>query len=100
MEFFDQVRQNMGSMLSDEQKEDLKEMGERFYRDIDMERYKPVPTSAVQEHSAPMHEEDFQGQEHLDRIRYYQLRRALDSGLLEEDLSDGELELVRRFGSC
>lgn len=90
MEFFDDVRQNMGAALSDEQKEDLKKMGERFYGSIDMDRYKPKLASEASF-------DDLVDTEQLERIQYHQLQRALDSGLQEDDLSDNERELVRKF---
>lgn len=90
MDFFNDVRQNMGSMLSDEQKDDLKKMGERFYGSIDMEKYKPQLTSETPTRDLP-------DQTEVQLIRYQQLRRALCSGLREEDLSEDERELLEKF---
>jgi hypothetical protein len=90
MDFFNDVRQNMGSMLSDDQKDDLKKMGERFYGSIDMDKYKPQPVIEGMTR-------DFPDQDQVHRVRYEQLRRALCSGLREEDLSDDERELLEKF---
>ena len=90
MDFFNDVRQNMGSMLSDDQKDDLKKMGERFYGSIDMDKYKPQPVAEATSRELP-------DETHLQHIRYEQLRRALSSGLREEDLSDDERELLDKF---
>jgi hypothetical protein len=92
MDFFNDVRQNMGSMLSDDQKDDLKKMGERFYGSIDMEKYKPQPVTEGTSR-------DFPDQDHVHRIRYQQLKRALCSGLQEEDLSEDERELIEKFST-
>jgi hypothetical protein len=90
MEFFDDIHQNMGHMLSDEQKADLKQMGERFYGSIDMDKYRPRLTSESSNELLP-------DQDVLRRIRFLQLQRALESGLQEDDLSEDERELVREF---
>lgn len=84
--YFDHL-QNMGSMLSDEQKDDLKKMGEKFYGSIDMEKYKPVPTEEFNQESFS---EDF-----IMSVKYSQLKKALDSGLLEEDLTEEEREILK-----
>jgi hypothetical protein len=80
--------QNMGSMLSDEQKDDLKKMGEKFYGSIDMEKYKPVPTEEFNQESFS---EDF-----VLHVKYNQLQHALESGLLEEDLTEEEREILNK----
>lgn len=92
MDFFNDVRQNMGSMLSDDQKEDLKAMGERFYGSIDMDKYKPQLVTEGTTRELP-------DESHHQLIRYQQLRRALCSGLREEDLSDDERELLEKFSA-
>jgi len=80
--------QNMGSMISDEQKADLKRMGERFYENIDMEKFKPVPTEEASGHEFT---EDF-----ALLVKYKQLKRAIESGLRDEDLTEEEQEIIRK----
>ncbi len=87
--YFDSI-QNLGSMLSDEQKEDLKTMGEKFYGSIDMDQYRPVPAEEAQP-------EKIFSQEQLERIQYGQLLVALNSGLLEEDLTPEESEILKKY---
>lgn len=87
--FFDNL-QNMGSMLSDEQKEDLKSIGEKYYGNMDMDKYKPVPKDEAKE-------DDLFSVDYLERVKYQQLCKALDSGLLEEDLTPDELEILKKY---
>ena len=90
MNFFDDVRQNMGSMVSPEQQDDLKQMGERFYGSIDLDKYKPIPADEAPQ-GPEYHADD------LIRLQYYQLKKALDSGLLSEDLTEEERQVIRAF---
>jgi hypothetical protein len=87
--YFDSV-QNLGSMLTDEQKEDLRLKGEQFYGSIDMDQYRPVPTEEAQP-------EKIFTSEQLERIQYGQLVVALNSGLLEDDLTAEELEILKKY---
>jgi hypothetical protein len=87
--FFNNL-QNLGGMLSDEQKEDMKQMGEKFYGPIDMEKYRPIPKDEAKE-------EDLFDEEYLERMKYIQLRKAIDSGLLEEDLTPDEIEILKKY---
>lgn len=91
MDFFSDVRNSFGSILSDEQKEDLQEAGRQFYNSIDIDKYKPIPAEEVKE-ELPMLDDD-----HFNRIRFAQLKKALDSGLLEDDLDDDERQLLCLF---
>lgn len=86
--FFDTL-ENFGGILSDEQKEDMRKIGERFYGSIDMDKYKPIPKEEAKE--------DVFEIEYLERTKYNQLRKALDSGLLEEDLTPDELEIFKKY---
>jgi|688.fasta_scaffold368682_3 hypothetical protein len=86
--FFDNL-QNLSGMLSDEQKDDLKQMGERFYGPIDMDKYRPVPKEEAKD--------DLFSVEYLERAKYVQLQKAIDSGLLEEDLTPDELEILKKY---
>jgi len=86
--FFNNL-ENMGSMLSDEQKEDMKKIGEKFYGPIDMEKYKPVPKDEAKE--------DLFDIEYLEHAKYVQLCKAMDSGLLEDDLTPDELEILKKY---
>lgn len=88
--FFDSL-QNMSSMLSDDQKKDLKEMGEKFYRDIDMEKYRPVPTEEA------VSLEELVGVEFQERLQVQQIQKALDSGLQWDDLSEDEQLLLKKY---
>jgi len=87
--FFNNL-QNLGGMLSDEQKEDMKQMGEKFYGPIDMEKYRPIPKDEAKE-------EDLFDEEYLESMKYIQLRKAIDSGLLEEDLTPDEIEILKKY---
>lgn len=90
MDFFNELRDSMGPMLSDEQKADLKQMGEQFYASIDMDKYQPRLADDT-------HRELLPDQDAVDHIRYLQLQRALESGLREDDLSDDERDLLSRY---
>lgn len=92
MDFFSEVRKNMGSLLSDEQKEDLQEAGRKFYDSIDIDKFKPIPAEEAKDEQTTLFDE-----EHFDRIRYLQLQKALNSGLLETDLDDDERKLLTLF---
>jgi hypothetical protein len=74
-------------MLSDEQKDDLKKMGEKFYQDIDMDKYRPVPA----EDAVPI-----ENLIDLDHRKMIQIQKALDSGLQWEDLTEEEQSLMRK----
>jgi hypothetical protein len=87
--FFNNL-QNLGGMLSDEQKEDMRKMGEKFYGPIDMDKYRPIPKDEAKE-------EDLFDEEYLERAKYVQLRKAMDSGLLEEDLTPDEIEILKKY---
>jgi hypothetical protein len=87
--FFNNL-QNLGGMLSDEQKEDMRKMGEKFYGPIDMDKYRPIPKDEAKE-------EDLFDEEYLERAKYVQLRKAIDSGLLEEDLTPDEIEILKKY---
>lgn len=86
--FFDNL-QNMGSMLSDEQKDNLKAIGEKYYGNMDMEKYKPTPKEEAKD--------DLFSVDYLERVKYQQLCKALDSGLLEDDLTPDELEILKKY---
>jgi hypothetical protein len=62
--FFNNL-QNLGGMLSDEQKEDMRKMGEKFYGPIDMDKYRPIPKDEAKE-------EDLFDEEYLERAKYVQ----------------------------
>lgn len=89
MSLFDDM-QNLGAMLTDDQKADLRQMGERFYGSIDMDKYKPVPKDEAPAHALTE-------EHHLLQIQYWQLRKALDSGLLEEDLTPDERDTIHAY---
>ena len=80
---------NLGGMLSDEQKEDMKKIGEQFYGPIDMDKYRPIPKEEAKE--------DLFDLEYLEHAKYVQLRKAMDSGLLEEDLTPDEIEILKKY---
>jgi hypothetical protein len=82
--------ENIGSMLTDEQKADLKAMGEKFYGSIDMEKYKPVPVDEVKG-------DDLFSEKDILYIKYKQLKVAMNSGLLYEDLTQEELDIYNKF---
>lgn len=89
MNFFDDLG-NMGATLTVEQKENLKEMGEKFYGSIDMEKYKPVPADEGDPNKL-FTENDAM------KIKYCQLKVAMNSGLMREDLTEEELTLLDVF---
>lgn len=87
--FFDNL-DNMGSMLSDEQKQDMKAMGEKFYGSIDVDHYKPIPADD------PRRDELFP-EDALERMQFIQLRKAIDSGLLLEDFTKDEMQIFKKY---
>jgi hypothetical protein len=88
---FGDIRASVGTMMNDEQKSDLKAMGEQFYGSIDMDKYQP---KLATEGSSNLPEHDA---EVVDRTRYYQLKKAIASGLQPDDLSEDERELLAKF---
>lgn len=85
MNFFEDI-QNMGNILSEDEKLNLKQMGEKFYGNIDMEKYKPTPKEELKNDF--IHDENT-----LERIKYVQLQKAVQSGLSIEDFTDEELQI-------
>ena len=78
---------NLGYSMDEKERDELKRMGEKFYENIDMEKYSPKEVL-----SYPEIDRD---QEKL--IRYKQLQYAIRSGLIYEDLSDEEKELIKEI---
>jgi hypothetical protein len=68
----------------------MRKMGEKFYGPIDMDKYRPIPKDEAKE-------EDLFDEEYLERAKYVQLRKAMDSGLLEEDLTPDEIEILKKY---
>lgn len=87
MDYFKQLQQ-LGANMDDKDKENMKRLGEKFYGSIDMEKYAPKPPS---EAADPLNDQDIQ------KVKYFQLEKALMSGLLEEDLDDEEKKLLNCF---
>ncbi len=77
-------------MLSDDQKEDMRQMGERFYGSIDMDKYRPRPAEELKH-------DDWLDPQHHEKILFVQLQRAMDSGLRMEDLDDEERALFEKY---
>lgn len=79
--------EDLGSLMTDEQKEEFRKLGEQFYGNIDMDKFRPIPTEEcsniyLNEHTP-------------DTILYGRLLKAIDSGLLVEDFTEEELEMYR-----
>lgn len=89
-DFFSDIRESIGTMMDEDQKADLKRMGEKFYGSIDMDKYQPRLASEAKDD--PLHDADI-----VERMRYVQLQKAIDSGLQVDDLSDDERELIEKF---
>ena len=89
-DFFSDIRDSIGTMMDDDQKADLKRMGEKFYGSIDMDKYQPRLASEAKD-------EPLIDAEIVERMRYIQLKKAIESGLQPEDLSDDERELMEKF---
>lgn len=90
-DFFSDIRASVGTLMDDDQKADLKAMGEQFYGSIDMDKYQPKPaTEGIT--NLPEHDSEI-----VDRTRYHQLKKAIASGLQPDDLSDDERELLTKF---
>jgi len=89
-DFFSDLRESIGTLMDDDQKADLKRMGEKFYGSIDMDKYQPRLASEAKD-------EPLIDAEIVERMRYIQLKKAIESGLQPEDLSDDERELMEKF---
>lgn len=87
MEYFKQL-QHLGENMDEKDKENMKRLGEKFYGNIDMDKYAPKPPNEAVD---PLDNQD------IRKIKYFQLEKALISGLLEEDLDDEEKELLKDF---
>ena len=81
---------DIGSLLTDEQREDLKQMGEKFYGSIDMEKYKPIPTDE--------YKSDLFTENDVKWMEYKKLVIAINSGLMIEDITEDEKNLLNEFG--
>lgn len=77
-------------ILSEEQKEEYKRMGEEFYGNIDMDKYKPIPTEDGRVETTV-------GITDPELIAYGRLLKAIESGLLVEDFTDEEMEIYKKY---
>lgn len=80
---------DMGIVLSEEQKEEYRKMGEKFYGNIDMDKFKPTPT----EHASHIENNMIDS----ELIAYGRLLKAIESGLLADDFSDEEMEIYKKY---
>ena len=80
--------ENVSQMIDESEKELLKKLGEKFYGNMDMEKYGP---KFANENT------DLRDDEDIRKIKYFQLKKAMQSGLLFEDLSEDEKALVEEF---
>ena len=80
--------ENVSQMIDESEKEMLKKLGEKFYGNIDMDKYGP---KFADENT------DLRDEDDIRKIKYFQLKKAMQSGLLREDLSDEEKSLVDEF---
>lgn len=94
MSNFYELYQQMGASMSPEQLQNMKEMGEKFYESIDMDKYKPK--EATKEN---LHEflSLMTTEEQLMSMKYKELVSALNSGLSEEELTEKEQEILSYF---
>lgn len=94
MSFFDEIYNQFGSMMSDEQKEELKNSGEQFYENIDIDSFAPKEAS---EENNQQFLNSMATEEKLLKIKYIQIKSALNSGLLKNELTNDELEVLEYF---
>jgi len=89
---FSDIPRVYGSLLSNEQKNDMKQKGENFYKSIDFEKYHPKI-----EETNPMGDLlDLSETENLvEQILYKRLLLAIRSGLSVNDLTEEEKESLR-----
>jgi hypothetical protein len=82
-----EIRESMGAMLSEEEKERLEELGKRYFEHIDVDKYKPV--------RAEEYKEEFIVDS--DRFSFQRIVLSLQSGLDYDDLTDQEKDLFTRM---
>ena len=93
--YFQTLQNNLGSMLSEGEKENLKALGEKFYADIDMEKYKPLPVDPTSVNAAAVSEP--MDSHVYEVLLVSELERALKSGLPFEELSENEQSLFKKY---
>lgn len=87
------MRESMGSILSEEQKRDLEQMGEAYFEHIDVDKYKPV---RPEEYKDQQQQDEFRFANH-ERYEYARIVLSLRSGLEYDDLNEFEKELFIRW---
>lgn len=85
--------QNFGSMLSDDERQNLKALGEKFYADIDMVKFKPKPAEEYDPKQDPIAMES----ERYERMMVQELVSALNSGLAFDDFTPEEQSLFKKY---
>jgi len=82
--------------IDEEQLENMREMGKKFYGNIDMDKYAPKDATEenLQEFLSSMSTE-----EQLQNLKYRQITAALKSGLLIEELTEEEKNILKLFSS-
>ena len=92
--FFEEIKSQLGSVMSDEHTKELKNIGEKFYNNIDLDLYAPKEASE-ENHKAFL--DSMCSEEKLMRIKYEQLKATLRSGMLESELTDEEIKIIKHF---
>lgn len=82
-----EIRQSMGSLMSEEDIEHLQRLGNIFFANIDVDKFKPVPSEEFKE--------DFTMDK--DVFDYLKVKAAVQSGLNPNELSDHEKELLEKY---
>lgn len=82
--------------IDEEQLENMREMGKKFYGNIDMDKYAPKDATEenLQEFLSSVSTE-----EQLQKLKYRQITAALKSGLLIEELTEDEKNILKLFSS-
>ena len=82
--------------IDEEQLENMREMGKKFYGNIDMDKYAPKDATEenLQEFLSSVSTE-----EQLQNLKYRQITAALKSGLLIEELTEDEKNILKLFSS-
>lgn len=95
IDLFDQFTKS-NYQIPEEQLQTMKEMGEKFYGNIDMDKYRP--REATEENLKEFLSSTVT-ENQLQKIKYKQITAALKSGLLIEELTQDEKNILKLFSS-